>query len=207
VVAIKLGRMKVIALCIIASAICGYSQAVRVTDQVYFDIRLGQRNLGRVVIGLFGDVVPKTARNFKELASTGDAQGRTYRGSEFHRVIKNFMIQGGDIVNGDGTGSTSIYGGRFEDENFILKHTSPGILSMANSGPNTNGCQFFITTVKTSWLDGKHVVFGKVVQGFEVVKAVEATETQKPSDRPVESAVIYDAGVVPLANGPYEIDG
>jgi len=168
---------------------------------------LGQQNVGRIVIGLFGEVVPRTVANFKQLCTTGDAQGRTYRGSEFHRVIKNFMIQGGDIVNGDGTGSTSIYGGRFEDENFILKHTSPGILSMANSGPNTNGCQFFITTVKTSWLDGKHVVFGKVVEGFEsTVKTVESTETRKPSDRPVESAVVYDCGVVPLANGPYEID-
>jgi len=198
--------MKVIALCIIASAICGYSEAVKVTDHVYFDIRLGQRNLGRVVIGLFGEVVPKTARNFRELATTGDAQGRTYKNSEFHRVIKNFMIQGGDIVNGDGTGSTSIYGGRFEDENFILKHTGPGILSMANSGPNTNGCQFFITTVTTSWLDGKHVVFGKVVQGFDLVQQVENTPTRKPSDRPIESAVIYDSGVLQLPNGPYEID-
>jgi len=196
----------VIALCIIATAICGYAQAVKVTDHVYFDIRLGQRNLGRVVIGLFGGVVPKTARNFKTLASTGDAQGRGYRGSEFHRVIKNFMIQGGDIVNGDGTGSTSIYDGRqFEDENFDLRHTSPGILSMANSGPNTNGCQFFITTVKTSWLDGKHVVFGKVVQGFNIVQQVENTATRS-NDRPVESAVIYDSGVLPLDNGPYDIE-
>jgi len=199
--------MKVIALCIIASAICGYSQAVRVTDHVYFDIRLGQRNLGRVIIGLFGDVVPKTAANFKGLASTGDPQGRTYRGSEFHRVIKGFMIQGGDMVNGDGTGSTSIYNGRqFEDENFALKHTAPGILSMANSGPNTNGCQFFITTEKTSWLDGKHVVFGKVVQGFnEVVRVIEKSPTGR-NDRPVETTVIYDSGVLPLENGPYEID-
>ncbi|CAL8101693.1 unnamed protein product [Orchesella dallaii] len=201
--------MKVIALCLVVAAICGYSQAVKVkvTDQVYFKVRLGQQDLGRIVIGLFGEVVPRTVANFKQLCTTGDAQGRTYRNSEFHRVIKNFMIQGGDIVNGDGTGSTSIYGGRFEDENFILKHTSPGILSMANSGPNTNGCQFFITTVKTSWLDGKHVVFGKVTEGFDdAVKTVESTETRKPSDRPVENAVVYECGELPLPNGPYELD-
>jgi len=189
----------------IAVALTG-CHAVQVTDQVYMDVKIGNRDVGRIVIGLFGGVVPNTVKNFVTLCSTG-VNGRSYAGSKFHRVIKDFMIQGGDIVNGDGTGSTSIFGGRqFDDENFSLRHTGPGILSMANSGPNTNGCQFFLTTVKTSWLDGKHVVFGKVVDGFETtVKTVESTPTQ-PGDRPREDAIISRCGILPLQNGPYEID-
>lgn len=147
-----------------------------------FSIDIGGNPAGDIVIDMFGAVVPRTVNNFVKLC---EGEGKlSYQGSHFHRIIPNFMIQGGDFTRGDGTGGRSIYGDRFEDENFKLKH-EPFCLSMANAGPNTNGSQFFITTVLTSWLDGRHVVFGRVSQGKDVVKAVEAIGSQsgKPSKK------------------------
>jgi len=155
---------------------------------VYFDIKINDAPAGRIVMKLYDDVVPKTAQNFRELA-TG-VHGYGYQGSPFHRVIPGFMVQGGDFVYENGTGVKSIYGSRFPDENFRIRHLKPFLLSMANTGPNSNACQFFITTVVTSWLDGKHVVFGEVVQGTELVKMMESlgTELGKPRKKIVIAA-------------------
>ncbi|KAI9438968.1 cyclophilin-like domain-containing protein [Lactarius indigo] len=158
---------------------------------VFFNIAIDSKPAGRIVFRLFDDVVPRTAQNFRELA-TGQ-HGFGYAQSSFHRIIPNFMLQGGDFTRHNGTGGRSIYGERFQDENFKLKHDRPGLLSMANAGPDTNGSQFFITTQVTSWLDGKHVVFGEVVEGMEVVKAVEAVGTD--SGAPKHQVKITSSGV------------
>jgi len=165
---------------------------MKANPKVFFDISIGDQAPERVVFELFADVTPITAENFRALC-TGE-KGFGFKSSGFHRIIPQFMCQGGDFTNHNGTGGKSIYGTKFNDENFNLKHTEPGLLSMANSGPNTNGSQFFITTVPCPWLDGRHVVFGKVVEGLSVVTKMEAVGSR--SGAPSAKVTITDSGEV-----------
>lgn len=163
-----------------------------IDSKVYFDMEIGGQPAGRIVFGLFGKVVPKTAENFKQLCTGKNSAGYSYKGCPFHRIIPSFMCQGGDFTNRNGTGGMSIYGSKFEDENFDLVHNKPGILSMANAGPGTNGSQFFICTVATGFLDGKHVVFGEVLEGMDVVRKMESVGSESGATR--SSVVIADCG-------------
>jgi len=167
------------------------------TPLVYFDMTIGGEAAGRIEMTLRADVVPKTAENFRCLCTGEKGMGKSgkplhFKGSAFHRVIPNFMCQGGDFTRGNGTGGESIYGDKFADEKFTLKHAGEGTLSMANSGPNSNGSQFFLCTVKTDWLDNKHVVFGNVTGGMDVVKAIEKVGSQ--SGKTAKPVVIADSG-------------
>ncbi|EIM84870.1 uncharacterized protein STEHIDRAFT_122815 [Stereum hirsutum FP-91666 SS1] len=164
---------------------------------VFMDINIGETPAGRIKMELFSETVPKTAENFRQLC-TGEyrvnSRPQGYKNATFHRyVVPNFMCQGGDFIKGDGTGTFSIYGDKFPDENFQEKHTGPGLLSMANSGPNTNGCQFFITTAKCDFLDGKHVVFGKVIDGMLTLRKIENVPTG-PNNRPKLAVKIVECG-------------
>merc|ERR1712123_343686 len=168
-------------------------------SKVYFRVSVDNEDYGQINMELFDEVVPRTARNFYSIASGQNQNGFTYTNSIFHRIIPQFMLQGGDFENFDGTGGQSIYGRKFEDENFLVKHGSPGLLSTANSGPDTNGAQFFITTVKTDWLDGKHVVFGRIddQESFNIVKRIELLG--QSSGKPSKRVTITQSGV--LATG------
>ncbi|XP_043266427.1 peptidyl-prolyl cis-trans isomerase B [Venturia canescens] len=182
---------------LVVTAFCSGSNAEskpngpKVTHKVHFMVTIGEEPAKEIVIGLFGKTVPRTVENFVGLADAPEGQG--YKGSKFHRLIKDFMIQGGDFTKGDGTGGRSIFGERFEDENFKLKHYGAGWVSMANAGKDTNGSQFFITVVKTPWLDGRHVVFGKVIDGMEVVKKMEAIGSDSKDNKPNQPMVIQDS--------------
>lgn len=168
---------------------------IEVTHKVFFDITIDGSAAGRIEIGLFGNIVPKTVQNFYELTTMENGFG--YKGSTIHRVIREFMLQGGDFQNGDGTGGKSIYGGDFADENFTLGHASKGCVSMANSGPHSNGSQFFITFVPTPFLDGSHTVFGKVLSGEEVMDEIEFLRTNR-HDKPKKEVLIADCGALEI---------
>merc|ERR1740129_1977070 len=178
-------------------ALCAAQDDPKVTQKVFFDMQIGDAAPARITIGLFGDVVPKTVANFVSLCTGDKGVGKAgkplhYKGSKFHRIIPNFMLQGGDFTTGDGRGGESIYGAKFADENFKLNHDKPMLLSMANAGPNTNGSQFFITFISTPWLNGKHMVFGEVLEGQKTVNAMESVGSQ--SGKTSKKTTIVDSG-------------
>ncbi|CAD8146191.1 unnamed protein product [Paramecium octaurelia] len=183
--------MKIIILCLLLFVVQSQLSKQTITHKVKIGVTIDRRKQGEITLGLFGNVVPKTVENFRALC-TGEKEGKGYVGSTFHRIIPYFMIQGGDFTKGNGTGGESIYGLKFEDENFILNH-EVGCISMANAGPNTNGSQFFITTAETNWLNGKHVVFGRVIENMELVKKIESKGQQ--SGKPKANVVFSSCSV------------
>lgn len=180
----------------------------RVTSQVYMKFRHGKDPLGKVIVSLFGEDAPKTVENFRTLCTTG-IDGMSYSGTTIHRIVERFLIQGGDVVTGDGNGAISIYGPHFEDENMSINHTGPGFIGMANRGQDTNGCQFYITTMATPWLNGKHTIFGKVVDNQGIIHGIEKVKTDS-DDQPLLPVVLTECGDEPLdspflvSDDPYE---
>jgi len=176
-----------------------YSKMVdNLSNYPFFDIMIGDKHEGRLIFQLFDEDAPRTCLNFRHLCGRNilnNGKKPSYQGVEFHRIIPNFMIQGGDITRGDGTGGMSIYGEQFEDENLGAQHNQPGLLSMANAGPNTNSSQFFITTTETPHLDGKHTIFGIVLQGMDIIRKMESIETDE-NDRPKVSCKILKSGLL-----------
>ena len=173
----------------------------KVTNKVFFDVQIGSGEKQRIVFNLFGKTVPKTVENFRALSTCEKGEGKSgkplcYKNSIFHRVIPGFMIQGGDFTNYDGTGGESIYGEKFADENFKLTFNRKGLLAMANAGKDTNGSQFFITLAPTSWLNGRHVIFGEVESGMDVVEKIATYGSH--SGETSEKIVIVDCGELPL---------
>lgn len=197
-----------LAIAIIAVALVASSSPVRathftVTSQIYLDFEHDGQPIGRTTIGLFGELAPRTVANFRQLCVHGIDGYGSYAGTRMHRIIDKFMVQGGDVVAGNGSGSISIYGRYFDDELLTINHTGPGFLAMANKGPNTNGCQFYITTMAAPWLDGKHTIFGKVVNGQGYVHMVERVRTQT-DDTPERPVIVSACGEMPMGD-PYTV--
>ncbi|XP_058819860.1 peptidyl-prolyl cis-trans isomerase, rhodopsin-specific isozyme [Topomyia yanbarensis] len=194
---------------LVALTVNAQAATFRVTSQVFMDVSIDGKERGRMIIGLFGEEAPRTVANFREICING-IDGISYKGSRFHRVIQKFIIQGGDIVSGDGHGSISIYGKYFDDENLNINHTGSGFVAMANRGPNTNGCQFYITTLPAPWLNGKHTIFGKVLDGQGIVHKIEQQKTDT-DDYPLPTIIIDDCGDEPMGDSftisddPYDL--